>query len=549
MSHRLRRIAFVPVVAFLFMLALALALSAGSPLAAHAQGGTGIVRVAKSGSDIAGCGSAAEPCATLQYAIYEAAEGDEIRVAQGTYTGTQDLIAESVYGPYTYTQVALVTKTLTLRGGYSTADWSTSVPTQNVTTIDAQGYGRGVSVVGTGGQSVTVEGFTITGGDYTGLGNPPGEAWLACAGTGIDCGGGLIARDSVIVLRSMVISGNNAGGVGRSAWGGGVYLYDVHTGSRIEDTLFYSNTALGDNAGGGGADVEAQGDVTIVRAEFVDNYAEDEGGGMTVSADYGLVVIEDCSFSGNSVFGPNGNGGGLAILPGDVRVRNSEFTGNSGEMGGGLYASFGGAPDALIIDGNTIISNTGRNCGGGVRVRYGRPTLFTNNLIAGNGGGAGGAACLSHQAETVWMHNTIAQNTGGGVHEGLLVFDTDTAVTLVNNIIVSHTVGIDVNPGVSVDADHTLFFGNGDNFEIEAGATVTTTNEITGSAPMFVDPDAWDYHLQAGSPAIDAGADTDVRRDIDGDWRPDNCAYDIGADEFVSGAKCWKAYLPLLLRG
>ena len=49
---------------------------------------------------------------------------------------------------------------------------------------------------------------------------------------------------------------------------------------------------------------------------------------------------------------------------------------------------------------------------------------------------------------------------------------------------------------------------------------------------MFVS--ATDYHLQAGSPAIDAGATVAVTDDFDGNPRPQGQAYDIGAFEWSS---------------
>ena len=203
--------------------------------------------------------------------------------------------------------------------------------------------------------------------------------------------------------------------------------------------------------------------------------------------------------------------------------------------------------DTVVFDANTLISNTAY-VGGGIRLAPGDAYILTNNIIARNGGGSGGAAFISDQTRSTWIHNTIAENTQGGNGEALAVWDTGTVITLVNNIIVSHTAGIDTQGPVTVTADHTLFLGNGDDIEIDAGAIVVSTNEITGSAPMFIDPDGWDYHLQAGSPAIDAGAETSVRRDIDGDARPDNCAYDIGADEAITVGRCRSIYLPLVLR-
>jgi hypothetical protein len=42
--------------------------------------------------------------------------------------------------------------------------------------------------------------------------------------------------------------------------------------------------------------------------------------------------------------------------------------------------------------------------------------------------------------------------------------------------------------------------------------------------------EAW-YHLQTGSPAIDAGTDAGVTTDIEGTGRPQGPAHDIGATE------------------
>ncbi|MCB9768465.1 MAG: hypothetical protein H6752_09735 [Candidatus Omnitrophica bacterium] len=49
--------------------------------------------------------------------------------------------------------------------------------------------------------------------------------------------------------------------------------------------------------------------------------------------------------------------------------------------------------------------------------------------------------------------------------------------------------------------------------------------------PLFVDPENGDYHLQAASPCIDAGTDTGLTTDFDGNSRPIG-RYDMGAFEF-----------------
>ncbi|MCD6405652.1 MAG: right-handed parallel beta-helix repeat-containing protein, partial [Planctomycetes bacterium] len=51
-------------------------------------------------------------------------------------------------------------------------------------------------------------------------------------------------------------------------------------------------------------------------------------------------------------------------------------------------------------------------------------------------------------------------------------------------------------------------------------------------ADLFVDPVHDDYHLKAGSPAIDAGKILeDVKTDLEGTTRPQGAAYDIGCYE------------------
>ena len=90
--------------------------------------------------------------------------GDEIRIAAGTYTGVSSRGGLK--------QVIFVDKGLTLRGGFTTANWATPNPAANLTTVDAQGLGRGVVISGTvaAAPAVTVEGLRITGGNATGLG-------------------------------------------------------------------------------------------------------------------------------------------------------------------------------------------------------------------------------------------------------------------------------------------------------------------------------------------------------------------------------------------
>src|ERR1019366_10582320 len=62
------------------------------------------------------------------------------------------------------------------------------------------------------------------------------------------------------------------------------------------------------------------------------------------------------------------------------------------------------------------------------------------------------------------------------------------------------------------------------------------SNNLTDPDPLFVNINSNDYHLQARSPAIDAGASVNVATDFDGNPRPFGPAFDVGAYEYTGGS-------------
>lgn len=79
-----------------------------------------------------------------------------------------------------------------------------------------------------------------------------------------------------------------------------------------------------------------------------------------------------------------------------------------------------------------------------------------------------------------------------------------------------------------ISASNNIYYGNGN------GPT-WDTNKVNGN-PLFTDVTNHDFHLQASSPAIDAGIDVIpiVAKDFDGITRPQGTAFDIGAYESAS---------------
>jgi CSLREA domain-containing protein len=105
------------------------------------------------------CTNSSSPCRTVQHAIDVAQDGDEIRVAQGIYTGT---MAEPRPAGGTFSATVILTKNLSaLLGGYS-SDFSTRDPDTNETILSASDAPRKF-VVFISNTTTLIDGFTMTG--------------------------------------------------------------------------------------------------------------------------------------------------------------------------------------------------------------------------------------------------------------------------------------------------------------------------------------------------------------------------------------------------
>ena len=133
---------------------------------------------------------------------------------------------------------------------------------------------------------------------------------------------------------------------------------------------------------------------------------------------------------------------------------------------------------------------------------------------------------------------------GAWVHiQNAVVYDVDAAVRYEDDIesigIVNSTIGLDVDwPFREEQADNSgvdvrNFLVLADALPAEAQAA----SNLAVGAGVFVDAAGGDYHLLAGSAAIDAGETiAEVVTDRDGVPRPQGADFDVGAYEFVSGS-------------
>lgn len=294
---------------------------------------------------------------------------------------------------------------------------------------------------------------------------------------------------------------------------------------------------------------------TITGNSIVDNRA---CVGLGISIRFGSPLIQGNTISRNVQQGCSGGtgGGGVGIVgSGTARILDNVISGNTltSANGGGISLFAAGTP---TIRGNTISGNTATGifpcaAGGGISMVNLSDALIAGNLITGNSAGCGGGIYWlvpSGNRGPLLVNNTIADNDsaqGSGINaDG---FDAQTL--LVNNIIVAQGAQTAVFCGNLNDLNPPMFKAN-DVFSPTGsayGGICTDQSGLNGNisaTPLFVSPGSGNYHLQAGSPAIDAGDNTAPSlpaNDLDGDPRVldgdgnSTVIVDMGVDEFNLG--------------
>jgi hypothetical protein len=305
-------------------------------------------------------------------------------------------------------------------------------------------------------------------------------------------------------------------------FGGGVYQEGAS--GRVDVTNCWIALNTTSNHGGGLCVV---GSAALTNTQVLSNTAAGHGGGLYV--DSGRADLIGGMFAANSA---SLNGGGVDVNH-SVTVSGTQFISNTGQNGGGLTQWNAGYTVALTNA--RFERNSASGMGGGVFVNGGSIDA-ANVLFAGNQAGGGGAAIRLSGGRL--RHVTIAHPTQGS---GSAILMTSGTANITDTIIGGYTVGISQTGG-TLSADYDLLFTTTPT-QTSGGTMNWGSHNLINTNPRFVNPTAGDYHLAAGSPAIDAGTNVGVTTDLDGVARPQGAGFDIGAYEF----RC-TVYLPLVLR-
>jgi len=447
----------------------------------------------------------------------ELAGGGEVWVAEGTYG--EDRTATSLAG------AVVMLEYVDLYGGFSglgeleetergQRDWE-----NNVTTIDgltARGGSAAYHVV-VGADNAALDGFTITGGDASGMSGDEQD------------GGGMYNDGVAPTVRNCTFTGN-------SAIDDGGAVCNVANTIRLTDCTFDGNTA-GDR--GGALHNLSFAEVTLVDCTFSGNQGE-QGGALHSSS--GALDVTDCSFTGNVAEIAGAIGATYAC---SLAISQCTFTQNRADavttFVGGAGAVGPMESTAMITD-CSFVENSANSAGG---IAYGGGAIgnFDGNMAVTNcifdsnstdgilGGGAVASLADAARAVTTLTNCTFYDNAAGSAVGGAVL-----------------TFGL--FPDATATVTNCILWGDSPD-EISGGGSFTATVsycDVQGGYPgvgnIDADPDfrdaaGGDFRLILGSPCIDqANTSAAPDHDIDGALRPQGADADMGAYEYDSPPIC-----------
>ncbi len=265
-----------------------------------------------------------------------------------------------------------------------------------------------------------------------------------------------------------------------------------------------------------------------------------------------LAFVDDALIEGNESYG-NGEHGIYCSNSGDRPVvRRNVLHHNAGcglHMNGDASMGGDGIIAGALVEGNIIYEN-GTAGGAAINMDGVADSIVRNNLLYDNH--AGGIAIFQGDGGVCSQGNRVLNNTIVMPADGRWAVNiADEACVdngLFNNILYSYhawrgSIVVPTAGLIGFQSDYNVVV---DRFSADGGDNVIGLAEwqalgydahsfLAIPDELFVDAAGGDYHLRAGSPAIDAGTGlgSAVPDDLEGNPRPLGAAFDIGAYEHV----------------
>jgi hypothetical protein len=330
-------------------------------------------------------------------------------------------------------------------------------------------------------------------------------------GGGPEIGGGIYNDHSMLVVTNCVVTDNSA-----ASPGGGIYNDGESFASA---TLTVVNSTLTGNRGccdGGGAiynDAEGNGTATVdvVDSRLIGNYSTERGGGIFSDALYGrgAAILQIVNSELISNVAGSREGGAICNVFGDMTISNSTLRDNyAAEFGGGIFNGVEGrTTDVQIV--NSTLSGNSADLGGGIYNSSGNGVGFgnlevANSTISSNSAYVGGG--MYNDGGTLRILNSTLNENSATNSSG--IYNTSWANLEIGSTIlnagalggtITNVSGTVTSLGYNLSSD-------------DGGGFLTATGDQTNTDPML-DPAGLQDNggptltiaLLCGSPAIDQG--------------------------------------------
>ncbi len=229
------------------------------------------------------------------------------------------------------------------------------------------------------------------------------------------------------------------------------------------------------------------------------------------------------------------SGGGIRCDGAAVSIRNCIITGNtSGSYhGGGIYLYNASG----VIVSETVISNNSADEGGGIYLFIGSLEMTNCNIVENTSIDYGGGIFQYDSNSSITVTNcTVSYNSSSNTGGGIASLG-DAYLSVINSIVYGNTAS-SASDEIRVNMGNAWVYFS-DIGESNCPDNVTCNDCMFNQDPMFNGGSPFDYHLDSGSPCIDAGTGdsgtfpTLPGIDIDFEARPYPPEFDMGSDEYT----------------
>jgi hypothetical protein len=191
------------------------------------------------------------------------------------------------------------------------------------------------------------------------------------------------------------------------------------------------------------------------------------------------------------------------------------------------------AASNIIIEQNTCINTDTTSSGGGqgFMIEASDQLVVRNNFIQAFIGVIANETSNSRFYNNLFIGDTTVM---AGSSHSLGFYSKNTNKTIFQNNIIYNFYSNIIIKGNTITGGNNLVYRS-DGISSIKDSSYDSSNDLWQVDPLFVNPKDNDYHLQAISPAIDAGINLGelVPDDIDNNTRPQGNGVDIGPYEYI----------------